>query len=101
MQGLAVIQVEELKTLISEVVRAELTEHAPRLSEPFAEFPELLTRRQTAELLGVALATIDNWTKEGRLLKYRIGPVVRFQKSEVLAALTSLQRFQRYPHLQS
>jgi excisionase family DNA binding protein len=93
---ISVIQVEELKTLLSEVVRAELSELAPRPAEPFSEYPELLTRREVSELLGVALATVDNWAKEGRLRKHRIGPVVRFQKNEVLAALTSLQKFTRF-----
>lgn len=95
MQNFIVTTVEELKTVFSEILRAELTDYSPRPAEPFSAFPELLSRRQVAELLGVSLATVDNWTKEQRLLKHRIGPVVRFKKNEVLAALTSLQKFQR------
>lgn len=87
--------VDELKNLLSEVVRAELQTHIPKPAEPFADFPELLTRRQTAQLLGVSLASLDNWTASGRLRKHRIGVAVRFKKAEVLAALDNLQRFQR------
>lgn len=95
MQSVVVTTVEELRTVFSEILRAELAEYSPRPAEPFSEFPDLLSRRQVAEMLGIALATVDNWTKEGRLVKHRAGPVVRFRKDEVLAALTSLQKFQR------
>lgn len=95
MQSVIVTTVEELRTVFSEILRAELSEFSPRPAEPFNEFPELMSRRQVAEMLGVALATVDNWTREGRLIKHRIGPVVRFKKSEVLSALSSLQKFQR------
>lgn len=87
--------VDELRSLIAETVRAEIQTHIPAPAEPFADFPELLTRRQTAQLLGVSLASLDNWTATGRLRKHRIGAAVRFKKAEVLAALDNLQRFQR------
>ncbi len=94
-QSLALLPVDELRNLIAETVRAEIQTHIPAPAEPFADFPELLTRRQTAQLLGVSLATLDNWTASGRLRKHRIAGAVRFRKSEVLAALDNLQRFQR------
>ncbi len=97
-QSLALLPVDELKNLLSEVVRAELSNLLPAPAEPFSDFPELLTRRQTAALLGVSLATLDGWANEGRLVKHRIGAAVRFRKSEVLNALSSLQKFQRIPN---
>lgn len=95
MQGLVLTDIGELKTLLSEVVRAELQTHIPAPAEPFSDYPELLTRRQTAALLGVAVASIDNWANAGRLRKHRIAGAVRFRKSELLAAFDNLQRFQR------
>lgn len=94
-QNLALLPVDELKTLLSEVVREQLETHIPKQAEPFADYPELLTRRQTAQLLSVSLASLDNWTASGRLRKHRIGAAVRFKKAEVLNALSSLQKFQR------
>lgn len=93
--NLAVLGIDELRNLIAETVRAEIQTHIPKPAEPFADFPELLTRRQTAKLLGVSLASLDNWTASGRLRKHRIGVSVRFRKSEVLNALSGLQKFQR------
>jgi excisionase family DNA binding protein len=95
MANLALLPVEDLKTLLSEVVRSELQNHIPTRKEPFEDFPELLSRQQTAELLGVSLATLDNWAATGRLQKHRLGATVRFKKTELLNALNSLQRFQR------
>lgn len=96
MAELSLLPVEDLKTLLSEVVRAELRNHIPTRKEPFEDVPELLSRHQTAELLGVSLATLDNWAATGRLKKHRIGATVRFRKTELLNALDSLQRFQRH-----
>lgn len=98
-QSLALMPVDELRNLIAETVRAEIQTHIPAPAEPFATYPELLSRRQTAELLGVSIASLDNWTNSGRLRKHRIGAAVRFKKAEVLAALNNLQRFQRVTSL--
>lgn len=47
---------------------------------------ELITRREAADLLKMkSLVTIDKLAKKGLLKKHRLGTVVRFKKSEVLA----------------
>lgn len=47
---------------------------------------ELVTRREAADLLKMrSLVTIDKLAKNGLLKKHRLGTVVRFKKSEVLA----------------
>jgi hypothetical protein len=98
-QSLALLPVDELRNLIAETVRTEIQNHIPAPAEPFNDYPELLTRRQTAELLSVSLASLDNWTASGRIRKHRIAGVVRFRKSEVLSGINDLQRFQRVPVL--
>lgn len=97
MQNLALLPVDELRNLIAETVRTEIQNHIPAPAEPFSNYPELLSRRQTAEILSVSLASLDNWTSSGRLRKHRIAGVVRFRKSEVLSTINNLQRFQRVP----
>src|SRR5690606_8191718 len=42
-----------------------------------------ITRKEAAELFGVSLVTIHNWTKEGVIRAYKIGTRVRFKKSEI------------------
>lgn len=56
----------------------------------------LLTRKQTAELLGVAIGTLEVWAatkrynlpyiKVGRLVKYRRSDIERFIQSRRVAA---------------
>lgn len=59
------------------------------ISQPVAETNnDLITRRETAQLLGVTLPTLHTWSKSGKLKAYHIGTRVRYKKSEVLKALT-------------
>ncbi len=44
---------------------------------------EYLTRKDTAELLGVSLVTIHDWCKKGILKPYRIGSRIRFKRKEI------------------
>lgn len=85
----------DLKAMISETVTAAVKKASPSSSEPFKDYPELLTRGQTAQMFGICLATLDNWTKQGKLQKIKNGKVVRYNKTEVLKAFASLQKFQR------
>lgn len=50
----------------------------------------LITRDETAKLLGVSLVTLHNWTKANILTAYRVGNKVRFKENEVLASLQQI-----------
>lgn len=85
----------DLKALISETV-TDAVKKTTQVKDPFGDYPELLTRKQVAEMLDIkSLATIDNWAKQGRLTRHRNGHIVRYKKSEVIKAFESLQKFQR------
>lgn len=62
-----------------------------RVTETTATAPEekLLTRTETAQMLGVTKPTIIDWGKKGILKCYRIGNRVRYKQSEVMETLTS------------
>jgi len=49
----------------------------------------LLTRTETAKMLGVTKPTIIDWGKKGILKCYRIGKLVRYKQSEVMETLTN------------
>lgn len=51
---------------------------------------KLITRYETAELLGVSIVTVHNWVKSNVLKAYRVGNKVRFKESEVFNALQSI-----------
>lgn len=59
--------------------------------EPQPEAKELLTRKETAELLSVNIATIWRWTNAGKLIQYGISGRTYYKRSEVLEAVKSLK----------
>lgn len=59
-------------------------------SEPTETAPEkLLTRIETAKLLGVTLPTIIDWQKKGILKGYRIGNRIRYKHAEIMETVTN------------
>jgi len=48
---------------------------------------ELLTRSETAKLLGISLPTLHTWSLSGKLTAYRIHTRVRYKRVEVMGAL--------------
>ena len=61
-----------------------LTAEKPADVDPFVDYPELLTRKQTADILAITRPTVDKWSRDGRLKKHNIHGSPRFKKSEVL-----------------
>jgi excisionase family DNA binding protein len=78
----------ELETLLGDIVKRELS----KALQPTAPTPKanLLTRKQTAKLLGISLPTLSDYTNKGKLRSYRLGGSIRYKESEVLASLEIL-----------
>lgn len=82
------IPIDELATALSEKFRADLQKIC--ISEPKIQ-TELITRKETAKILGVSLPTLNDWTKHGLIIGYRIATRVRYKKDEILNAATQIQ----------
>jgi len=80
------ITVDELKTLISEVLQNNEVKH----EQPHKEDTEYITRQETAEILRISLPTLNEYTKKGILSGYRLGSRVRYKKNEVENALNKM-----------
>lgn len=76
---------DDLFDLVTEAVQSV------RNSEPQPETKELLTRKETADLLNVNIATLWRWTNSGKLSQYGIGGRTYYKRSEVLEAVKSLK----------
>lgn len=74
---------EKLDTLTN--VLTGQTTHEPTASEN----NDLITRRETAKILGVTLPTVIDWEKKGIITGYRIGNRIRYKHSEILEAVTN------------
>ena len=48
---------------------------------------DLLTRKETADILKISLPTLWAWTNKGIIPAYRIGNKVRYKKADILTAL--------------
>ena len=59
----------------------------PEPSTP--ENNNLITRRETAKILGVTLPTVIDWEKKGIITGYRIGNRIRYKEAEILEAVTN------------
>jgi excisionase family DNA binding protein len=82
-------ELSEIKSLLLEMKATQTTK------EDFAEYPEFLSRTQAAQMMGVALTTLDRYANDGLLKKHRNGKLVRFKKSEVVQAFKTFQKWQR------
>jgi excisionase family DNA binding protein len=58
--------------------------------QPHPPTNRLITRDETAKLLGVSLVTLHNWVKSNVLIAYRVGNKVRFKENEVFNALQQI-----------
>jgi excisionase family DNA binding protein len=81
------VTAQELESIIENAVQRALPKQAPEGDKQ----PQFITRQEAANLLGVSLVTIDKWSKEGHLKKFRIGGRIRFKTVEVQKALSEVK----------
>jgi excisionase family DNA binding protein len=86
----------ELKNIIGQAIREELTNFKPEPATPATE-REYLTRREVCDRLRVSLATLHYYTKDGTLKGYRIGGRVLYKSVEVEQAVQSIGAI-KYKH---
>lgn len=87
---LVLVDPEELKSLIQEVVANALKELPPPVP---AE--QIMKRAEVAKELKVSLVTVSQWVKDGRLPCYRINSRVFFKRSEIMELFTKTRKFHR------
>lgn len=88
---------DQLTELVRGAVRSELANYTPPAPKG-ADLPDLLTRRQTADVLQVSLTTLHEWAKDtddrpAVLVPRKINGRVRYQRADVLNALKESRRF--------
>ncbi|WP_395049026.1 helix-turn-helix domain-containing protein [Flavobacterium sp.] len=81
---------DQLGAIIRQAVKAELAEYSPPILPP--NIPEVATRKQTAELLGVSVVTLSTWEKDKILIPNRISHRVRYLKADILQALSKRKK---------
>lgn len=77
------ITVEELRNLISDVVKAELSKGVLQTNDSF----EYLSREEVSKLLNISLVTLNNWTKVGKIKAHRMGARIFYTKADIANAM--------------
>lgn len=82
---LHVITPDDLKQIIKEALRDELTEFNKNSDKHNAD--AVLSRAEVSKLLKISMTTLWKWTKNNKLKSYGIGNKVFYKKNEVLESL--------------
>ena len=84
------ISVEDFKILLHDAVNSAIKNCFFNVYESQNK-KEILTRKETAEFLGVTLATLNAWEKANILTPVRIGSRVRYRIEDVKNSFTKSQ----------
>lgn len=80
------ISLDEFKKIISDAIK-EAGDKIP-LKVPDEE---LISRKETAKILGVSLPTLWDWSNKGVIPSYKIGSKVMYKKSEVFSSVAKVK----------
>ena len=95
-QQMILMTPEQLKACIWDVVSSLLiaqkqTAAAHSSAPPVAPVNEFINRKEAAQLLGVSLPTLNEWSKTGVITGYRIATRVRYKRSELEQSILQMQ----------
>ena len=86
---LSPIGLDELESIIeNSVARALRADRAKQDAPPANTENKYLTRKETAQKLGISLITLNRRTNDGTLTSYNIGGRVLYREDELENALT-------------
>ncbi len=84
---------------IKELIREVLKEEKEAAKEPFADYPENLTNKETCQILNISQTTLNRYVSEqGKPRRYKMGKngcTPRFKKTEVLQMLKTFHKGER------
>jgi len=86
---LSPIPLIELELIFQRIVQNALAESKKDSTE--SESEDLLTRKEAANLLGVSLPTLHDYTTRSIIPAYRLGTRVRYKRGEILNCLSKVQ----------
>ncbi len=92
------IELKDLQEIIAHTIRKEFASLS--LPAPVVKVPEpdqLLNRTQAAELLGISLVTLYEYTTKGILPAYRFGSRLRYKRGELIECLKQVQAMRTSP----
>lgn len=85
------ITFDELQDSFKSIVKTEVERIISNLPTTPEPLPEYITRKETAEILGISLVTLNDWTKNGTIPASRIGSRIRYLRADVYNSLKQVE----------
>ncbi len=85
----------EFESFLVECVSKSVKTEISKLLESQKPEKNIYTRQETAELLGISLPTLNEYTKQGIITAYRLGSSVRYKLDDVERALVVVKTNKR------
>ena len=85
------ISFEQLENSLKTIVQNEVQKIVSGLTTAPETSPELITRKETAVILGISLPTLNEWTKNGTIPAQRIGTRIRYKRTDVYNSLKDVE----------
>jgi len=85
------ISFDQLQDSIKTIVQNEVQKIVIGLTTAPELAPELITRKETARILGISLVTLNEWTKNGIIPAQRIGTRIRYKRTDVYNSLKDVE----------
>jgi excisionase family DNA binding protein len=82
------LDIRELKSLITDSLKETIIGLDFLKPQEPSNSKQILTRKETAEMLAVSLPTLHTYTKEGKIKSFRLGHLVRYRLEDVYKSLT-------------
>lgn len=81
------VSAEDLKLIISESVRAEISKMTPIAPETSPSIEQPISQPEAIKFLGKSRQTLISWRKKGVITAHILGGRVYYLKSELLSAM--------------
>lgn len=85
------ISFDQLQDSFRTIVQNEVQKIVSGLTTTPEPSPELITRKETSEILGISLPTLHQWTVSGVIPAQRIGTRIRYNRAEVYNSLKNVE----------
>lgn len=85
-------ETHELKELIQESLTETFAKLNPfRHTEESEQQKQILTRKETAAILGISLPTLHSLTMQNKIKSFRLGHLIRYRLDDVYASLSQIE----------
>lgn len=75
--------IDDFRQIVADVIDERLLNHSEIESKKREAETCWLTAKEVCKKLGICLSTLDNWVKQGKVIRHKVGRRVYYLKSEI------------------